>query len=65
LGFEVSLGGKTLYFSGDTYYDKNELKKAYEAGQLKKGRYEEMAFRDFSKYDIIIHEAGIPPIHTP
>jgi L-ascorbate metabolism protein UlaG (beta-lactamase superfamily) len=56
LGFEVSLGGKTLYFSGDTYYDKNELKK---------GRYEEMAFRDFSKYDIIIHEAGIPPIHTP
>jgi hypothetical protein len=24
-----------------------------------------LAFIDFEKYDLILHEAGIPPIHTP
>ena len=30
-----------------------------------KERYEQLANIDFTKYDLILHEAGIPPIHTP
>jgi hypothetical protein len=28
-------------------------------------RYEQLALVDFKKYDLILHEAGVPPIHTP
>jgi hypothetical protein len=60
----IRLSKHQKYFFNFIYYS-NRLKKSYEANRIKKGRYEEMVNRDFSKYDIIIHEAGIPPIHTP
>lgn len=28
-------------------------------------RYEQLALIDLNKYDLILHEAGVPPIHTP
>lgn len=30
-----------------------------------KERYQLLANRNFEQYDFILHEAGIPPIHTP
>ena len=30
-----------------------------------KERYESLSQIDFTKYDAILHEAGVPPIHTP
>lgn len=58
--------GKSMFFSGDTYYDPPALEKLYlEKKIFSKERYEELAKRDFSKYDLILHEAGIAPIHTP
>lgn len=65
LGFEASLGGKSIYFSGDTYYDPEGLKLKYEKGLFSKERYEQLAFPKFEKYDIILHESGVAPIHTP
>lgn len=33
---------------------------------MNKGRFEELTCFDFKfKHDIIVHEAGVPPIHTP
>lgn len=66
IGFSVEKDGKSFYFSGDTFYDPETLKTFYEDKKLfNRERYKELANKDFSKYDIVFHEAGIPPIHTP
>jgi CRP-like cAMP-binding protein/glyoxylase-like metal-dependent hydrolase (beta-lactamase superfamily II) len=65
LSFEVEFQGKWFYFSGDTFYNPPQLKELCDEGVLSLERYQSLAFRDLSKYDIIFHEAGIPPIHTP
>lgn len=63
--FEIEFMGKKFFFSGDTFYDPTKLKDLYEKGLFSRERYESLALRDFNKYDMIVHEAGIPPIHTP
>jgi hypothetical protein len=64
--FEVHFKDKKIFFSGDTFYEPKKLKEIYETKDVfSRKRYEELAFRDFSKFDIILHESGIPPIHTP
>lgn len=66
LRFEVEFENKKLFFSCDTFYNPEKLKEIYEKkGIFSKERYESLANIDFSKYDLILHEAGIPPIHTP
>lgn len=66
LGFTVEKNKQSFYFSGDTFYDPVTLKRFYEEKKLfNRGRYEQLALKDLTKYDIIFHEAGIPPIHTP
>lgn len=66
IGFSVERNGQSFYFSGDTFYDPETLKKFYlEKKLFNKHRYEELARKDFSKFDVVFHEAGIPPIHTP
>ena len=65
IGFEIYHGGKSLYFSGDTYYDPEKLKEIYQTGVFGEARFKQLAFPDWKKYDLIVHESGIPPIHTP
>lgn len=64
LCFEIEFEGKRAYFSGDTYFDPTRLLELRDSGLFSQERYEFLALRDFSKYDIIVHESGIPPIHT-
>lgn len=64
--FDVEYLGKKLYFSGDTFFDPVALQKIQEKKQLfNQDRFNEIVHRDFSQYDLILHEAGIAPIHTP
>jgi CRP-like cAMP-binding protein len=66
IGFSVEKDKKSFYFSGDTFYEPETLKKFYEEKQLfNKERFEELTKKNFGQYDIVFHEAGIPPIHTP
>lgn len=65
IGFEVFYGSKSLYFSGDTFYHPEKLSEMYQAGVLSKSRFESLSDIFWRKYDIILHEAGVPPIHTP
>jgi hypothetical protein len=37
---------------------------SYLAGILNKERYESLVDINWHKYDLILHEAGVPPIHT-
>ena len=41
------------------------MKKLMQNKQISESRYKQLALVDFNKYDIIFHEAGVPPIHTP
>eukprot|EP01114_Cavostelium_apophysatum_P020013 TRINITY_DN6597_c0_g1_i1.p1 TRINITY_DN6597_c0_g1~~TRINITY_DN6597_c0_g1_i1.p1 ORF type:complete len:504 (-),score=157.21 TRINITY_DN6597_c0_g1_i1:413-1924(-) len=64
IGFEVYYGGKSIYFSGDTCYDPALIQKMEHDGALRKGRAQWWLNRQWH-HNIILHEAGVPPIHTP
>ena len=64
IGFECEYKGKKIYFSGDTYYEPEALLKKYEKGVFGKARYEFLAKKDWKQYEQILHEAGVPPVHT-
>jgi len=65
LSFEVNYKDKWFYFSGDTFFVPSKLKQLHEEGLFNEKRFKFLAEKDFKKYDLILHEAGIPPIHTP
>jgi phosphoribosyl 1,2-cyclic phosphodiesterase len=64
IGFEVYFKGKTVVYTSDHLNDKNVFDKLYKENILSEGRYQELCNFNWNK-DIIIHEAGVPPIHTP
>lgn len=64
LGFEAFYGGKSLAFSGDTLYEPTVLERLANEGVLSPGRYADLI--DFPwHHSIVLHEAGVPPLHTP
>lgn len=64
LGFDVSYQGKTVAYSGDHLNDRDHLSRLHDEGLFSKRRLEELL--DFRwDADLILHEAGVPPIHTP
>ncbi len=64
IGVEAFYGGRSIAISGDTLYEPTRIKEMYDAGVIKKGRYEDLsAFR--GHHSAYLHEAGIPPLHTP
>ncbi|CAD8181609.1 unnamed protein product [Paramecium octaurelia] len=65
LSFTVRLGGKSIYFSGDTFYEPNGLKAIYEKGVISESRFNYLTSEDKWNNSLILHEAGVPPIHTP
>ena len=64
VGWECEYQGKKVYFSGDTFFDPEKLKALMEKGVLTRKRYEHLAEKDWNKFDVILHEAGVPPLHT-
>lgn len=64
VGFEVFYGGKSLVVSADTLYDPERVRALEAEGVLGKGRAEQLV--DFPWYHtVVLHEAGVPPLHTP
>lgn len=64
LGFEVFLQDKSIFFSGDTFFDPKKMLDMHKAGFLSLKRYESLANIKWI-HSVILHEAGVPPIHTP
>lgn len=64
LGFEVDFEGESFYYSCDTLYDPDIIKSMHEQGVLSRGRMDDL-LRVPWESSLILHEAGIPPIHTP
>lgn len=64
VGFEVTYGDKKIVFSGDHLNDVEKINQLHQDGVLSKNRCEELL--NFPWHcDTILHEAGVPPIHTP
>lgn len=64
IGFDAFYGNRSISISGDTLYDPVRVTEMYERGILEQPRFEELvAFP--AHHSAILHEAGIPPLHTP
>ncbi len=64
IGFEAFYGGKSLAFSGDTLYDPEQIRRISDAGVITPERRD--ALIDFPwHHSVVLHEAGVPPLHTP
>ncbi|MBX3168874.1 MAG: cyclic nucleotide-binding domain-containing protein [Candidatus Eremiobacteraeota bacterium] len=64
LGFETFFRGKSFAYSCDTLWDPEVLQKLADEGLFSPSRAEDLI--DFPwHHTLVLHEAGIPPIHTP
>jgi CRP-like cAMP-binding protein/ribonuclease BN (tRNA processing enzyme) len=64
IGFDAFYGNRSISISGDTLYDPERITQMYDAGVFTRARYEALvAFPEH--HSKILHEAGIPPLHTP
>ena len=64
IGFEVFYKDKSIYFSADHFYNPEEWVKLKQENILSEKRYEQLMSVKFD-HSLILHEAGVPPIHTP
>jgi len=64
LGFDVSFQDKRVAYSGDNLNDKDMLTQLHQEGLFSEERLQQLLQFRWDA-DIILHEAGIPPIHTP
>lgn len=64
MGFEVTFRGKGLVYPSDTLNDPNAIHKLEEQGVLSSDRSKQLLEFPWHHH-LILHEAGIPPIHTP
>jgi len=64
IGFEAFYGGKSLAFSSDTLYDPEKVQEMHREGVVGTKRAQDlMGFPWYN--DLVVHEAGVPPLHTP
>jgi CRP-like cAMP-binding protein len=64
LAFEVHLGGRSFNYSSDHLNDPRQIEAIYQAGHMDRERREELLHFNWS-HDLIFHESGVPPLHTP
>ena len=64
MAFEVQLEGKRIVYSGDTCWEVERIKTMCADGVLSEGRRDALINFPWD-CDIVLHEAGVPPIHTP
>jgi CRP-like cAMP-binding protein/glyoxylase-like metal-dependent hydrolase (beta-lactamase superfamily II) len=64
IGVDAFYGNRSISISGDTLYDPERITQMFDAGVFERARYESLlAFPEH--HSAILHEAGIPPLHTP
>jgi CRP-like cAMP-binding protein len=64
IGLEVFFADKSIVFSADHCNDPSRIRQMHEEGILSAGRRDELLNFPWN-HDLILHEAGVPPIHTP
>jgi CRP-like cAMP-binding protein/phosphoribosyl 1,2-cyclic phosphodiesterase len=64
IGFAAKYHSKSLIYSADTHTNKETIMRMFEEGNIGKQRCEQLANFPWN-HDCILHELGVPPIHTP
>lgn len=64
IGFHVDYREKTIAYSADHFNHPPSIEKLYQDGVISQGRKEDLLQFPWDS-DLIYHESGIPPIHTP
>ena len=64
MGFHFSYRDKTFLYSSDHLSEPTFIKKMHDEGIIARERMDFLLNTPW-QYDIIYHEAGIPPLHTP
>lgn len=65
LCFRVEFANRVISYSADTFYEPKRLRELHESGVFSEKRLESLLTFAFKSSDLIIHECGVPPIHTP
>jgi CRP-like cAMP-binding protein/phosphoribosyl 1,2-cyclic phosphodiesterase len=64
IGFDAFYGNRSISISADTLYDPERVTEMFNQGILAQARFEELVGFP-AHHSAILHEAGIPPLHTP
>ncbi len=64
IAFEAFFGGKTLAFSSDTLYDPERIMDIHKRKIIGSARAQELLGFPW-RNSLVMHEAGVPPLHTP
>jgi len=65
VGFRVEWRGRSMVFTGDHFNSPPAIDKLEENGVLSKARADDLRNMPLQETDLLLHEAGAPPIHTP
>jgi len=65
VGFRVEWRGRSMVFTGDHFNKPEALDKLQEQGVLSRARADDLRNLPLQETDLLLHEAGAPPIHTP
>lgn len=65
VGFRVEWRGRSMVFTADHFNSPPSIDKLEASGVLSKGRADDIRHIPLQNTDLLLHEAGAPPIHTP
>eukprot|EP00978_Attheya_sp_CCMP212_P003499 scaffold7218_cov52-Attheya_sp.AAC.5 len=65
VGFRVEWRGRSMVFTGDHFNSPPAIDKLQEQGVLSKARADDLRHLPLQETDLLLHESGAPPIHTP
>jgi glyoxylase-like metal-dependent hydrolase (beta-lactamase superfamily II) len=65
VGFRVEWRGRSMVFTGDHFNNPPEIDRLQETGVLSQARADDLRNLPLQETDLLLHEAGAPPIHTP
>ena len=65
VGFRVEWRCRSMVFTGDHFNSPADIDKLEETGVLSRGRANDLRNLPRQECDVLLHEAGAPPIHTP
>jgi glyoxylase-like metal-dependent hydrolase (beta-lactamase superfamily II) len=65
VGFRVDWRGRSIVFTGDHMNKPEALDQLQADGILSKARADDLRNLPLQETDLLLHEAGAPPIHTP
>lgn len=63
IAFEVHLDGRSFNYSSDHLNDPRQIEAIYAAGFMDRERREELLHFHWN-HDLVLHESGVPPLHT-